>query len=101
MLGPAPSPGRDAGPLSGSPVPRDAEPAAAQPKVVPGLGSRATPNLYIGHAKLENVLLRPLVPEQPSGTAQIEFSTCAALSPLLVWRSRRAKTVRRVNSDPP
>jgi hypothetical protein len=24
-----------------------------------------------------------------------------ALSPLLVWRSRRAKTVRRVNSDPP
>jgi hypothetical protein len=38
--------------------------------------SGATPNLYLGHAELEHVVLESIAQGEPSGSAQIEFSTC-------------------------
>jgi hypothetical protein len=37
---------------------------------------RATPNLYLGNAELDRVVLEPSKHDAPSGSAQIEFSTC-------------------------
>jgi hypothetical protein len=38
-------------------------------------GGRATPNLYLGHAELDRVVLKASEDDAPSGSAQIEFST--------------------------
>jgi hypothetical protein len=37
----------------------------------------ATPNLYLGHAGLERVSLQAIEEGEPSGSAQLEFSTCS------------------------
>jgi hypothetical protein len=97
LLGPAAIRDRDAGEPSPSlELPTDAGTsdagasdagASAMPTVAAGAsnskperpvdtGKRATPQLFLGYAVLEGVGLQPLLPEQASGTAQIEFSSC-------------------------
>jgi hypothetical protein len=68
-----------ASPADAGPLLSDAEQGSRDsptPSFTPVIASRATPNLRLSNVELDRVVLQASDEAEPSGSAQVEFSTC-------------------------